>query len=60
MKMKRIVYRLANGNGIANVYHTLEFNFKLVVNPEFQECTYCLPNFRAKPPPHLSSLWNLI
>ena len=40
----------------SRMYHTLEFNFKLDVNPEFQECTYCLLNFRAKPPPHLSSL----
>ena len=32
------------------IYHSLEFNFKLAVNPEFQECIYCLLNFHAKPP----------
>ena len=38
------------------IYRSLEFNFKLAVNPEFQECIYCLLNFHAKPPPQLSSL----
>ena len=38
------------------IYHSWEFNFKLAVNPEFQECIYCLLNFHAKPPPQLSSL----